>query len=310
MRGISFLFLIFASGPLWAANGQEGNGGDAVVCDNGVVETLDIFEARVLRSLEFDAALEGADELITAKNIFARLEVVDPLRGKDFARQVDAFYSETRLIENAGLADVPDSDHSIIPMGCAIKQLAIQREPQFPRDSHFIIDKSIWDQMDVRNKASLIVHEIVYREAIHRAEHKNSKRVRYYNSVLVAENPLLSRESYAELSQIMAFKENFALSKAGATILFVSSPDNLGKDQNACEFYGKTMAEFATVDEHRAFYPEMGQLVAEIFANRGRKFSATFLLKTNRKEFATAEFEEGEVNWTWNVSNEFAMCNE
>ncbi len=167
---------------------ETGNGGDVLVCRTpsmqiSSIELLDYFEARFLRKISID--LGGPELSVTEKVqlVLERLRRFSPTRADLYQTWLSTFQAESHFVDVANLADIPDSELIVYPANCSLQQIAIQKEPSFPEDSRYLIDQGLWKAMDNNQKAGLILHELIYREAISLG-HKNSKNVRYFNSIL------------------------------------------------------------------------------------------------------------------------------
>ena len=195
----------FPSGVSLAGH-EVGNGGDAIVCrspDNGIrtAELLDIYEARELRripmnlvSFEMNAKIEEA---------LLRLARFSPLRAARYREQIRTFFAEALFVKDVELYDIPDSDDLFFPLGCKPEQLVIQIKPYFPEDPRYVVNQNIWDALDANSRATMLLHEVIYREAIENG-HENSRATRYYNSMLFSgrvEN--FSLENYVGLMQLL-----------------------------------------------------------------------------------------------------------
>lgn len=192
----SFLVLLFISGNAFAMGDfparpfgdQVGNGGKLIVCrnqDDEITSTklLDFYESEILYGLS--PAFVGATFIEKAANATDRLARVDPRRSSQYGQQVAGFLRNTRFVTSP-LMETPDSDHIIAPpVGCKIEQVAIQLRPSFPQDRLFTINLALWDTMTEIDKAGLVLHEVIYVEAIARG-HKNSIGVRYINAYLAS----------------------------------------------------------------------------------------------------------------------------
>ncbi len=181
--------VICAGVPLWAfAGGSVGNGGDGIVCRSGTkpeVETLDLYEARTMRGITAELGgpqLSWRDKLDIA---LTRLEKIDHFRAAHYQDRLNTFLSEASFIPGIKLIDIPDSQQVILPSQCTIEQVAIQKPPQFPGDAYYVVNKDLWDLMSTDNQAALVLHEIVYREAIEFG-HQNSISARYFNSLVLS----------------------------------------------------------------------------------------------------------------------------
>ncbi len=172
----------------FASAGQiVGNGGDVLECVDPKtgqvrVELLDLFEARA-RGIHLDL---GSAETPTEHKIAQMLERLrprTPLRTDSYSAQVASFWSESMKVRGVSLPDVPDSKHLMLPSGCFVKQVVIQQTPDFSNPSRYTIDMDIYDRLDSDSQAALILHEVIYREAIS-VGHLDSIAVRYFNSYL------------------------------------------------------------------------------------------------------------------------------
>lgn len=160
------------------------NGGDAIVCNktkNPTAVVLDHYEASNLFGLTIDLGDKDLSVEEKVEIAFNRLEKLSPLRHKVYKEFAQSFVKEAQFIKDAQFKDVEDSEHIIIPNGCKIEQAAIQIAPKFPGAKRYFINDDIWQLMDNDSKAGLIIHEIIYREAL---EHKDSRAVRYVGAVI------------------------------------------------------------------------------------------------------------------------------
>jgi hypothetical protein len=179
---------LFCSIGVAKAGNENGNGGDAVVCRNAKqeiisAELLDYYEARVMRGITIELNTSGYGYKILMA--LDRIKNLAPLRYARYRELADKFSSEAKWIPGIALVDIPDSQETFIPRGCAVEQVAVQARPRFPEDSYYTISKDIWDKMDDTSKAGLILHEIIYREALAQTQpHTNSIYVRYFNSYI------------------------------------------------------------------------------------------------------------------------------
>ncbi len=168
------------------ATKEVGNGGNVVFCNSGriSIEMLDYYEARILRGMNVDVDKAG-DPINIANQVVRRLLVASPLRRIAYEKYVNSFMNEARFVSGVELVTVPDSDHIFLPDNCKIVQIAIQKEPEFPEDGRYVVNKDLWDNMDAASKAGLILHEVIYREAIDFGA-EDSKASRYLNALLAA----------------------------------------------------------------------------------------------------------------------------
>lgn len=166
------------------ASTEVRNGGDAVVCkkaENSTALVLDQYEASNLFGLTIDLGDENLAVEEKVKIAINRLEKISPLRHKAYKNFAQSFMTEAQFIKDAKFKNVDDSEHILIPNGCTIEQAAVQIAPKYPGAKRYFIDNDIWQLMSNTSKAGLIIHEIVYREAL---DHKDSRAVRYIGSVI------------------------------------------------------------------------------------------------------------------------------
>jgi hypothetical protein len=187
----SLLLLSFLLSTQLFASKEVGNGGDAVVCRNNAgditsVELLDYYEARVMRGIEVNlgGTILSVEEKVDLA--LSRIKTRAPKRFQRYQKLVNEFFEESKFISNIHLVDISDSENVLLGKGCVVEQLAIQQEPIFEEDARYLINKDLWDLLSLDHQAGLVLHEIIYFEAIHQFSepHENSKLVRYFNSFI------------------------------------------------------------------------------------------------------------------------------
>lgn len=185
-----FSFSFFAN----AGNGGRtiGNGGDVLKCTkaNSSIETyeiLDWYEGYALKSLTLNL---GGESLSTNEKLsiaLERLKRVSPYRADRYAKHLESFFSETKWLTNGVLSDISDSDHIAIPEGCKILQIANQSTPILNSDKRYLIDKDLWGKLNNDQQATLLLHEVILREALE-IGHLNSVSSRFLNSLILSED--------------------------------------------------------------------------------------------------------------------------
>jgi len=164
---------------------QVGNGGKAVLCkdDHGdmtSIQMLDFFESQRLYEL-FPEFPSGTPEE-KALGAVNRLVAVDKERMEKYRREIQQFESNRYL--TGTLSETSDAESIITPPpNCEIVQVAVQIKPSFPGDRTYYIDDTLWSKLDEDNKAGLILHEIIFHEALIRG-HKNSRATRYLTALI------------------------------------------------------------------------------------------------------------------------------
>lgn len=175
---------------VYKQGGMDSGGGHSVVCRDGLgqivsAELYDYFEATKLRHLEL-VFPEGS---LAAKvsSLLDRIPKTDKDRHYRYKGEASAFLdgsSKVAFVRGARLPYFDDANGVLLPPpGCAIEQLAIQRYPEISGDPEFVINGDIWDRMPDNDRAGLILHEIIYRDA-REEKATNSQRARYFNSLL------------------------------------------------------------------------------------------------------------------------------
>lgn len=166
-----------------------GNGGDAVVCRdaNGEItsaEVLDVYEGRQVYNLRPQSSSTSTKPGEYLKSIFRQLKQIDPSKYDTYMGKLKEFHSQIDFVDEA-LEDIPDHGDLMIIPGCAVEQLAIQRQVDLPGDKAYTINREIWNSLDVINQAALISHEIIYFDAINQ-NHINSVATRRFNMYLLS----------------------------------------------------------------------------------------------------------------------------
>jgi hypothetical protein len=166
-----------------------GNGGDVVVCRNPSgdilsIELLDYYEARELRKIHVLLPPGGSPEeiAIAALTGFAERE---PERAMRYRRFVNHF-SKNKVLVDGTLVDISDSNHIVVPRGCAIEQLIVRQKVLFPEDRLFIVNERLWWKMSEAQRAGAILHEAFYEEALERGA-TDSVSSRYFHSKAISE---------------------------------------------------------------------------------------------------------------------------
>lgn len=206
-KPLSILFAVLATaglaGQAFAAR-IVGNGGDVVVC-SGSYEVLDLYEARRMRQQlpDFGPVLEP---VAMALHVVDRLAAVDPVRAALYRRWVQEFNDDSIVFnDNQHFSDINDSGDVLIQDGCRVVQIAVQREPRSPEDRRYMIDGSVWSHLGDADKAALILHEVIYRDALQRG-HVNSMAARYFVG-LYSWRDFAARIDVAGLQQRLRMKD-------------------------------------------------------------------------------------------------------
>jgi hypothetical protein len=164
--------LVLLLSPLALASGRgAGNGGDVIVCRSGAgaitrIELLDYFEAR---TAGMTLSMGAPDLSIEQKLELAmqRLLRFGARRVEQYRASAAEFLSSAEFVRGKALIDIPDERVAVIPAGCQLEQIAIQRTRLLlPTDRRLTINADLWDLLSTDDKAGLILHELFYGEAL------------------------------------------------------------------------------------------------------------------------------------------------
>lgn len=181
------LFLVLAAANPAFAGFRRGNGGHILNCNSEAgksYDLLDMYEATHRYHYDLEFAPSG-DEFQRAQKIIDRLKIINPTRHQMYSQWLASFPSETAFIENMKIVDVADLGVVFIPKNCRVRQMIMQVEPLRPQDKRYTIDQSLWQRLDINQRAASIVHELIYREAISlENQHPHSEFVRSLNGFM------------------------------------------------------------------------------------------------------------------------------
>ena len=203
MKWIGAILLLTQIAPLGShlsASQRVGNGGFLAICRDGQDVTynlLDYLDGE-FRFAQFGKVDLGppTDHVEHVRFVFERLAKFDPIRSAEYLAELDKFFEPNNLRFLAATYPLPvaaDIGVDMIPSNCETKQIAANTIPFQPEEPKFWIKEELWDKLDEVNKAGLIIHEIVYNDALIRG-HETSEYARYYTF-------LISSEKFADLSQ-------------------------------------------------------------------------------------------------------------
>jgi hypothetical protein len=183
-----FSICYFSEGYAQSGGHVIGNGGYVLKCEKQNVitfESYDILEGRVLYDIE-PVYSKKNDFLQKAEDIIKRLEKLNPSRTKLYLQWLSSFLKESKFLpKGVNLIDVPDISIGIRPDNCKLIQTIVQTANFEKQGYRYIIDTEVWDSLDNDNKAALIIHELIYREAVlPENNHPNSLLARELNQLI------------------------------------------------------------------------------------------------------------------------------
>ena len=181
-----------------------GNGGKGFVCpeESGQrVYLLDYIKATHDWNLYIIPAT-GNDEYEKAKELAKRISVFDPIRSKYYVAAINDFKSNHQLINYHDFTYISDYEEYTLPKGCTVEIIINQKMPRFAEDKRYRINNDLWRELSLDDRAGLILHEIIYREAMLLGQ-KTANNVVYFNAIIAGKIIHINKESYdAILSSI------------------------------------------------------------------------------------------------------------
>lgn len=194
MKAIGLAFVFFFTSLCWAGpvapSGYEwGNGGFLISCSSesivgSGVFSVDRIEGEFLHGFKVSEALLGLeteDEIIA--EILKRLEILNPTRARTYKKWLLEIMETREFVENFFFMPLPDSSATMIPEGCKQEQAAVFIVSPMTNKVRFLFNKKLWDRAAVIDRAFLLMHELIYREAtLPENQHKNSVASRYLNA--------------------------------------------------------------------------------------------------------------------------------
>lgn len=214
-----------------ARNGGVGNGGDAIVCDDGRVMLLDSYEASKMR-LTLDLSDENVKTptlrsmvIVAVKRLQKRDEITASLL-YDYAMEMVNDFEKFEINPNARgqhvylgddvLVKINDSLHVSTPSGCDENphQMVNQKKPKFKFEYRYEVNKPLWDALTLQDQAMTVLHEAWYRIMIENGA-TDSRATRYINALVASkEFELLSFSEYFEEIKSTELKKYFIPNKS------------------------------------------------------------------------------------------------
>lgn len=203
------LILTLVANNVFAAGGDRvGNGGDVVVCGKKV-ELLDIYEARLagykLKTPEGATYYQMVENVITKK-----IAPIQPIRGNRYLNNLRTLNVEIQFLPGINLNNVDDAGMVALPKGCSLEQVAIQLSDDVrpAGKKRYTVSLDLWNQMDNLNKVALILHELIYREAIQSETITTSMMVRAMVGEILKDEMSLATylQLGASISNVLEYK--------------------------------------------------------------------------------------------------------
>ena len=225
MKRFAITFLLMMSSVAFAGTdwAEVGNGADVIICsDSRSGRLYDTYETthRFGFDLQYPSFqlpprldnLPGHDSRYVmsavniAKDLIQRLQLRDPEMMKSLLQWADSFPQEARFV-SGDLLDIPDTGIGVVPAGCSLRQLVIQRTPKLPEDRLYLVAHDYWRFMLLEQQAATVVHEVLYRYALKKNPGlRSSEPVRYFNALILSKKiETMSESEYLEIKKILGF---------------------------------------------------------------------------------------------------------
>ncbi len=175
---LSVLLILLISAVAQAGGSRAGNGGDGVYCSSSPnqprLQLLDFYELLFYDKVNVDLGNVNEDPVIKVTKIIDSFKKISPIRADLYKERLLNFFNRVQWSQ-APLQDVPDSNHIVLPVACEIRQLVIQSKVN--GQPNYLVDQNLWLMLNGTQKAGLILHEVIYEEALEQG-HENSINTR------------------------------------------------------------------------------------------------------------------------------------
>ena len=188
---------------------DKGNGGFVLACAGQNLRTFDLYELqdRYEDQMSLDKnSSENLDERVNY--LLDKIAVLNPVRAQKYRKWFLDFFSELQFT-NDSLQANPDIGFGQVPAGCSLELAVFQRNPGIINRYRYTVRKTLWDQLDVIGQAALVLHELIYREAVQQDnQHQTSERSRFLNAWINSkEFSRVSLNEYLSRLQALHFRD-------------------------------------------------------------------------------------------------------
>jgi hypothetical protein len=186
----SFFVGLFVCPSSFATN-KVGNGGNVVSCkatSGHQITLLDFYEAD--HSIgKLPAVVPGETALSITQRTLGKLKTIAPELFTQYLKRSQHVLEEFDFKEDIRLKSVSDSFHFFEPKAehCQVFQTVVRKVTVTKGEKRFLVDQSLWKEMDSVQQAGLIMHEILNEHFALLGE-ENSIKARKFNSYLFAQN--------------------------------------------------------------------------------------------------------------------------
>ncbi|WP_415062523.1 hypothetical protein [Bdellovibrio sp.] len=184
---------------------ERGNGGLQLQCSeessygSGIV-SLDRAEGYLRDGRSPAKSLFAyTDENDIVRYILAKLEKVNPTRAGVYRRLFEELLERRIFVEDLVIAPTNDGDVVLQPPHCHLIQGSVFISSVVQENVSYVFDKASWERTSALDRAYLIMHELIYREALlPENAHQNSAAARNLNSWLFSKVDDLEQNGWNE----------------------------------------------------------------------------------------------------------------
>ena len=200
----AFIYFAFLNLFPAMAHAQQVVGNGGIVLAGGcygpeiTYEILDFYEAKIEYGFEIELGPDTgqiADKVNVALRRLARL---DPVRAAKYQEWFASFAADSANLP-AGVRLSSTDDYGSVDRrpDCSIRQAAVQRNPVVSAGKRYFFDAELVSKLDQDNHAGLVLHELIYRDAISRGQ-VTSRLARYLTALISSKDfETLSADDYA-----------------------------------------------------------------------------------------------------------------
>ena len=202
----TYLFLALSGGTASAGN-LVGKGGILVSCsspDPGEsqksYELLDFFERPQLEEVASPdlRAEEGITEKEIVIKVIRKLSRVDRIRASRYRYWLEKFSDEVSFVENS-LPRTMDAGLTLeLPNDCELVQAVVQVAPEYEGNPRYFVDSAIWSALPTLQRAGLILHELVIRDAKDQGVETTEGIRRFIRFLFSRDIEVISEQGYQE----------------------------------------------------------------------------------------------------------------
>lgn len=220
MRKICIFLTVCLHHLSFAGTNRVGNGGDVFVCHETkrAVPSKSPFKkskksddlARIIKTVELLDFMESELPLVdytgdyqsVLNQVIKNLKTVAPQLATQYEKRIGKIADEI-FYQEYSLKDIDDSSELIQRKNCTLVQAAVRKNEVSFGEKRFVIQKDLWDKMDDKHKAGLILHEIIY-EHFYKLGEYNSVKARKVNALLFSSSlaKMTTQQFYSNLQRM------------------------------------------------------------------------------------------------------------